>query len=337
MHDDKDCDYYKFVVTTKGKISITFSHDKIDSTNTYWRITIINNQDELGTYESNGTNSDITSDSIRVSAGTYFLRVKPESFSDDAYKFCVKYTGEDDNYESETNDEYKDANEISVNSMYTGNIQNNSDIDYYKFALSSKGKVSITFKHEKIDTDNSLWTVELISELSDTNFISFGSSGLSTLINSDSIRLSPGNYYIKIKSYSYSNSDYMFTVNYSDEGETYESEPNNDFTKANFINLDEQITGNIQKNDDEDFFCFTLDETRVLTISLNHQLLDDGNTCWEVRLFSDTGKDPIVFLAAQGKEENTSKATEGEVPAGKYYIKVNGYHYQNEDYILWVE
>ena len=51
--------------------------------------------------------------------------------------------------EKENNDDINTANDIETNVRYTGRLQEEGDVDYYKIQLEKKGKIVLRFKHAK--------------------------------------------------------------------------------------------------------------------------------------------------------------------------------------------
>ncbi len=219
LSSDKDVDYYKFRVETSGKINIMFEHEKIDSSDRLWEICLLdgNSDEEIIQFYSIGGTTKGESDTARISAGEYYIKVGSYNYSDKDYLFTVNFFEESDIYEKENNNEIDSANTITVGTNYTGNMETDKDVDYYKFSVKNKGKINITFKHEKMDEGKQLWKVYLLDGVNDDTIISFSSSGKEAVLQSDSARIPAGDYYLKINSFYYSNKDYSFTVNFENE------------------------------------------------------------------------------------------------------------------------
>ena len=85
-----DVDFFMFA-TNGGNVSVTFTHDWFNAAGTYWVITIINSNGitEHLRLESPGTAGSLTSPTIALPAGTYYLRIAPFFFSDVEYSFSV--------------------------------------------------------------------------------------------------------------------------------------------------------------------------------------------------------------------------------------------------------
>ena len=92
--------------------------------------------------------------STGVQAGTYYLKVATEMTSttylpDGAYYVTISSGTDSSDVEFEANDSLSDAQPVSLNQPYEGQLQGMSDVDYYKFSVDQRVKLSITFSSEK--------------------------------------------------------------------------------------------------------------------------------------------------------------------------------------------
>ena len=338
LASDEDVDYYKFKIENDGKISITFQHSKIDSGDRLWEIYLIDSKtdNEIIQFNSVGGTTNGESNAARITAGEYYVRINSYYYSDKDYMFKVNFSEESDSYEKEVNDQIDTANNINANANYVGNMQNDRDVDYYKFSTENKGKINILFEHEKIDSGDRLWEVYLLDGVSDNTIITLFLSGREAILQSDCARIPPGDYYLKINSYYYSNKDYNFAVNFESESEQYESENNNEFGLANDIIIGKKYIGNIQTDKDVDYYCFTITETRNISVWFEHNMIDSNNRYWEVYVIDGVDDKNVLQMNVKGTESSIS-ATAENVEPGMYYIKVNSYYFNNTDYTILVE
>lgn len=249
-----DVDHYKFSLENRGRCYIEFEHNKIDTGNQLWNIVLSgNNSDDILWFYSTGREAIKVSDTVRLPAGEYFLKVKPNTYDESEYSFTIFFDEENEAYEKETNNTIEEATNINWNTEYTGNIQSDQDKDYYKLNTETKGKVSIKFNHNKVDSQDSYWKITLLDGISDEEVIEFLCTGRNAEFQSDNVRIPNGVYYMRISPFVYNNMEYTFTVNFSSEDEQYESEKNNEFDQANEINIYTPYIGNIQGNGDVDY------------------------------------------------------------------------------------
>lgn len=242
-------------------------------------------------------------------------------------------------YETESNDEIKTANKIDLNINYTGNMNDDNDVDTYKLKLTEKSKVSISFTHQKTDSVYSFWKVSLLND-SEGEVMKVYSVGENANIQSDSVRLPAGNYYIRITPDAFSDMNYTFCVNSLIEGIETENEDNGDYDKATPVSVGSSITGNIQSEQDTDFYKFELPQGSTLNVAFTHALIDSYNSFWSVELMSDNtsgtikndDKHSVTYI--QGNAAETITTTWSDLPADTYYLKVKKDYYNNSDYTI---
>ncbi|WP_417087785.1 PPC domain-containing protein [Eubacterium maltosivorans] len=332
LQTEEDVDYYKISLQKKGSISISFIHQKIDSNDTFWKVSLLDISEEMA-LEKNivGGVVQCESNKARISSGEYYLKVEKYYYSDLEYTIKVNFTEEDESFENEPNNEIASANPIELNSKMTGNIQHEEDTDYYKFTLTELGSVHISFEHAKIDSNDSFWKISLLSEISADPIIESSVRGSESISHLSKARLPIGTYYIKVNKYQFSNIDYHIKLNYQKEGNSYEVEPNNDISNANKIEVNKKIIGNIQREDDVDYFTFTANRNGALSIEFNHPKIDSDDTHWMIYLLDDTDTAKIEQAITGSMVKTTSDRI--RVSAGTYYIKIEKrYYYSNLDY-----
>ena len=93
--------------------------------------------------------------STGVQAGTYYLKVATEMklqrlyLPDGAYYVTISSGTDLSDVEFEANDSLSDAQPVSLNQPYEGQLSGMSDVDYYKFSVDQRVKLSIAFSSEK--------------------------------------------------------------------------------------------------------------------------------------------------------------------------------------------
>lgn len=197
-------DYYKFTLFSSGSIYI----DTMMENSSIEKFTLYGEDENMNVTEitSFRTHFDYdvyqqTSRKVRVIPGTYYVKVTPTSASTD-YQFKVVYNPETPNsYETEANNVQEIANSMLPNVGYTGNIQSEDDVDYYKVILPSKGKVKLRLQTPR-QTMDKMFHAELMQVLyngelqtmdnvySSENPVTFGNEYI----------LDEGEYYIKVTS-----------------------------------------------------------------------------------------------------------------------------------------
>lgn len=349
--EDLDCYYF----TTDNKISfeINLTHDLSDSDNNFCSISVYsksNTEEPLYEEVISEKDTDFTTSKIRVPKGSYYILLTPRYYddSDKNYKFIVTTTSENSEFESEPNNKIEEAksnNIISLNSQVTGNLQSSDDVDYYYFSVTNPGKINVTFTHDKIDESGTVWSMELITENNDEAVISKDIKGSETTTKSDTINVSPNsqdNFYLKIYSnYNHHASDYKIQVNFTEFSEvttqkngsySYDKEPNNDIQTATPISLNKKIEGNIQSEDDLDYYKFTVNKDGKLNISFSHPFIDRNNTSWSLYVLSESSPDNLLEFDVD-QNMATTKSDTIRISKGTYYLKIEpSYDYNNDSY-----
>lgn len=87
-----DVDWYCFSISSRCDIAITFNHEAIDSSSTYWRIYIYDNTGvtELLNWGRKGNTETATSDYVSLSAGKYYIKVAKDNYSGKQYSLTVQ-------------------------------------------------------------------------------------------------------------------------------------------------------------------------------------------------------------------------------------------------------
>ena len=341
IRDTDDVDYYKLRLKEKGSIKILFAHPKIDEDGDFWSVSLLSKEETVRVgINVKGKDVETTSSRARVTPGDYYVKVSKQRFSNEKYTMTLLFEHEDESYETEPNDNLTDqAMTINLDKTYTGNLTNDDDIDYYKFSIQEKRKVSVAFTHDKTSGSDTYWNVTLFGD-SDGSILEFNSSGETASILSDSVRLPAGNYYIKVKDYRWSDIDYTFCVNSEKEGNETENEDNGDYSTATKMSLNSSIRGNIQSDRDIDFYSFVLKSSSSITISFSHRLRDSNDTFWRIELYSAESSNAIrtdddySTISINGDSSESILSKWSSLSPGTYYIKVFSYQYDNEDYLI---
>lgn len=234
------------------------------------------------------------------------------------------------------NDDIGGANEIIPNARYKGHLEDEDDVDYYRLKIKEKGSIRIKFEHDKIDNTSTFWVISLLSKDESNPIIKAKSEGASVQIESSTVRLNPGVYYIRIERGVYSEKQYTFSVDYTKDSEYIESEPNDEIQEATEIltNTEELYTGNLQTEEDYDYYKFDISQKGKIYIQFNHTKKDSNNTYWVVSVLDDTDE-TITSLKSQGNE-STRVSDCFRVPEGEYYIRVKRGIWSDIDYRIGV-
>ena len=91
LMDGDDVDWYKFDISSGGNKTFYFKHDAVteNSNWTYWRVHLYNaSMSEVWNHSSSGSETSY-SEKIKLSAGTYYLKIEDYDYSDKTYNFQI--------------------------------------------------------------------------------------------------------------------------------------------------------------------------------------------------------------------------------------------------------
>lgn len=203
-----DVDYYKFSLEQAGLVDVKCS--KVGFT--------IYNEDNNGNVAklfSGSENGDIYESRIRLPKGNYFIVASPRYYQEMRnYTICanVQYESESD-YEQEFNNVKSQANEKNTNHWYIGNLNDISDIDYYKMVIPERSFLSLEFKNPR-QIYNESFKITLYDE-SLQNVILETLSTENPYLKTEETICPAGTYYVRVENYSYYTPyiDYSFNLN----------------------------------------------------------------------------------------------------------------------------
>ena len=236
--------------------------------------------------------------------------------------------------ESEDNNSPNKANPISVNTEYSGNIQDDGDYDYYHFRLNAAGELSFSFSHDYVDSDRSYWRIRLYSaaDLDDVLIERFFRGNEMKSVTTSSVGLPAGDYYILIDDMSWAADTYRFKVNYT-ASDAWEKERNNTFNTPNEILTNREYSGSIAEDDDNDYYRFVLEEDGVISIAFKHEYVDSDRDFWRLRLFrAEYSDDVMMERYFKGNELKTLNTSEIGLPAGRYILQLDDLSWSEKTY-----
>ena len=103
--------------------------------------------------------------------------------------------------ETEENNSFAAAQQISTNEVLTGATLHGDDLDFYKFQLESDGYISLSFKHDYVDDSSTLWKLTLCD--GNCGAINQNTAKGKDISNTyDPVGLPAGTYYIEVAPYS---------------------------------------------------------------------------------------------------------------------------------------
>lgn len=240
-------------------------------------------------------------------------------------------------YEIEDNNLKSTATSIRTNEIYSGQISNISDVDYYTFDVLEKGYFNIDFGIASIDTEklDYGWNVDIYND----NVLVYSSKNIKNKTKSTNLAFAKGSkVYIKVTPhhvydiYCPTNIEYNVSANYV-VSDFWEQENNDTKSTSNNINTDTEYFGNLQRKDDvyadEDYFEFKTIEEGYFNIDFSTASIDTEDVLqgWKIDIYNN---ETLVYTGSSKnilKTPNLAFAKNTQI-----YVKISPNHIYN-DYV----
>ena len=224
------------------------------------------------------------------------------------------------------------ADRIYPNASCYGYLSSYSDVDWYSFTIGSNGYISLTLNHEYEDNTSKCWDVCLYKQ-DGSEMHTMGVNGNITSVRSCRIGLPAGTYYVKVqKGYYHSSVNYNLRVNYV-AADFWEREYNDTRNSSTLISPNKSVTGTIMNYNDEDWYKFTIGSNGYISLTLNHEYIDNTSTCWDICLYKQDGSE-MYKMGVNGHITSMRSCRIG-LSSGTYYVKLKkGYYDSNVNYNL---
>ena len=172
--------------------------------------------------------------------------------------------------------------------------------------------------------------LSLIDE--NNNVILSGYKGNSNIVYLNSYGVRKGSkYYLKIKSWPYSWSDYTMKFKVGFTSTSYwEKEYNDSSATATNISAGAKYTGNLTNDYDVDYYKFKLTSNAKVSFTFGTKVVDGNSHPWKVELINSKGESAQIYY------DSTTKTYSNYLKKGTYYFKVSGIPYSSSsvDYVL---
>ncbi len=317
-------DYYRFSIGSSGRITLTAS---AGMAYIYYYIYDSSGKQVWYTdpYWNSTTQMISTNETIDLTKGTYYFTVKQRSSSYTGnYSFQLSFSSAAESF-TETGDgtdnSMSNANAINVNTDYKGQIADNDDRDFYRFNLASSGRITFTASAGMAYINYYIYD-SAGEEIWD--IAPYWNSSTEIISTDETIDLTQGTYYFAVKRRGESyTGNYSFRLQFSDANESFpeaEGGTDNSIANANGISLNKEYRGQIARNDDRDFYEFTVTGSAPLSIvseayvpHLYYYIYDSaGKEIWRESSYQNSTTKKINI------------AEKVELPAGTYYLAVKG-------------
>ncbi|MBQ6931811.1 MAG: hypothetical protein IJN38_06745 [Clostridia bacterium] len=164
------------------------------------------------------------------------------------------------------------ATSINLNSTYSSSITSSSTIDFFKFTLSSSGRINLTLS---ANIEYAYFYIYAANDLNNPVWKTGGTEWNSTtelIVLDENIDLVSGTYYLCVKQGLSYTGNYNFKLKFTSANESFketQSDNNNSTSSADSIKLGTKYYGQIAANDEKDFYKFSLSSSGDVTIDVS--------------------------------------------------------------------
>lgn len=234
--------------------------------------------------------------------------------------------------ELENNDARNTAEVLCMNAIVKGslNYQDKYDTDCYRICVPGNGRISISLKHDYIDTSNRYCKLNLYPVNGDSPLWSASNAGNKAEVNYYSFYLGEGEYDLVVTGEQRSSSNYQVQVNYTPESHG-ESEYNNSPETADVILANERYYGSLSYEGDVDYYQLTLDNAGEVSLGFEHEYFDNSSTYYRISISKGISGPTIRSVDLTGKDSDWLSYN-FYLAAGTYYVRIEDYYWTDRPY-----
>lgn len=330
-----DTDWFYFDLVHDMRTEIKFTHEEQGMPQAAWVATVLDSDGKtISDFTSKVSETEISTGTLGLKAGRYFVRVDSQNISDITYgiKISLSAIG---NFERELNNSLETANTLTLGNTIGGALSQRLlglDKDYFVFNLEKPTAIKIKFEHEpstlEKDSNKNGWNIRVFykdgSDL--TSVVKKVSAWKDGELVIDGLGLVAGTYYVCIDadSLSYNSTEYALTVT-EENLKNYETEPNNTEEHAKELLINEVYGGALIASGvdyDVDYYKFTLTEQRAVSINFLHERDEnDSRTGWNITIINSADNSRVKTFEVSREREFVSSEVM-TLGAGTYYVRI---------------
>lgn len=231
---------------------------------------------------------------------------------------------------ADSHSDAKKAKEITINKIVTDTLESPDAQHWYKFKITEPGyfRVCLGPNAKAAPEDiQSGWRFYVYKNGSFNEEISL-KDNIIAYEKSQYIAFSPDTYYIKVineRTESYNatnNAPFDLKVEFT-KSNKWEQESNDSFEKANAISVNSVCYGSLYRNEDEDWFKYTVTEDGIHSFSMapDAQMSDSDsiNDGWDYAVYSSIRK---IAINSKTKVIKLNYSKKYQLKKGTYYIRI---------------
>ena len=325
---------YRLLIPTAGRVRLVWQSGSKASSRTSHTITMCRDSltgDSVFAFPLPPNTNKQQSKDMFVAAGVYYVTVEANIKDAESYRMTIAFDAET-HVELESNDTYKSATALEVNTGYSGMLSSAKDVDYFSFSLEETSAVNVTFGIPGGGSKFPAYILTIISATNGSKLSTVSVPGNALLTETGNLYLSSGTYLVQVaKGTTFTNDEYVLIVNVNQNG-NMESEPNNTPETANTVPIDEDIHASMGQEGDIDCYSFTLDGDAVIQPRFTFTPTDSASKTYVLTIV-DANRREMLKVNIGGKE-STKIMMPVALAAGTYTVKIENPRFVRQDYTL---
>lgn len=336
IEDAEDYEAYMFGVSTEGILSIDLEHDNavggLDGGYTVTLYKMTQGEDssyyEIASFDSFWSEVFTSSGEMGIGKGTYCIAVTATSEYAYGDFTLTTYFTQSSAFESEPNDSQESADMLTEGLQQYGSVSQRSDTDdcdWYSITLSEDKALTLSFMHEDKSLPGVGWNIKVFT--ADGELLTEFTSKLSdTVVETGSIGLRAGNYYVKVEGQSVT---YQYSLVYkTSSAANHEIELNDSVDTATELPCNTSIKGTLSERLlglDKDYYKITLTENGYIDLTFNHAALTDDKNGWNIRVLKEDTDGSYYEIVKKISPWNVADLKiEGlGLAAGEYFVVID--------------